>query len=237
MKYWTAISACALLVVSERTYADSIPWGYSASSTAIYNNNNAADTSSITFTGASGIASGSSGIIVYSMATTSGASTTSPDSFSNVPFNLAITLTDVIATGSKSADANASDTLHFSGLFSASNATRQSLLPGPSPSPLTEQVVLGGDDVGWRTYTVVLSSLTSPGQPGGSPGSIQAIVTIGPADPVGEGESPAISGAPEPTSLVLAGLGSLPLMAIWRKRGKVAHERARLINQERNGVK
>jgi PEP-CTERM motif len=222
MKYWTSVFACALLVITERTYADSIPWGYSASSTAIYNNNNAASTSSVTFAGASGIASGSSGIIIYSMATTSGASAASPDSFSNVPFNLAITLTDVTATGSKSADAKASDILHFSGLFSASNVSRQSLLPGASPwsSPVTEQVVLGGDDVGWRTYTVVLSSFTSPGQPGGSPGSIQAIVTIEPVVPVASGENAAVAEAPEPTSLVLAGLGLLPLVAFWRKKSR-----------------
>src|SRR5262249_34896316 len=161
--------------------------------------------------GATGVATGSSGIILYNMTTSSSATDASPDSFSNVPFDLAFTLTDVKATGSAAPSAHASELLHAKGMFNASNVTNHSLLPGMSPwgVPVTLTAVLGSDDTGWRTYSVLLSSFTSPGQPGGAPGSIQAIVTIAdggkpgggdvpPPPPGGSGEPP--SAAPEPAS-------------------------------------
>ena len=224
---------------SHAAMADSIPWGYSAGNVEVFNSNNSTKSSSVKFSGASGVATGNSGIIIYNLTTTSSASDNSPDSFSNVPFDLAFTLLDVKATGSKSVAAKSSDVVHFSGLFSASNVTKQSLLPGAPPwsSPVYAQAVLGGDDVGWRTYSVLFSSFTSPGQPGGSPGSIQAIVTITSADspggsgesPSGSGEGPAPSATPEPTSLVLASLGLLPLVVLWRKQRKATRRSDTLV--------
>jgi hypothetical protein len=198
---------------------DSIPWGYSAANGDIYNSNNASQSSSIHFAGASGVATGNSGIILYNMTATSTASAASPDSFASVPFHLSFSLVDIQATGSTSSNAKSTDMVNLSGFFSASNVTRQSLFPGAGPwsSPPLFQVVLGGDDVGWRTYSVELASFTSPGQPGGSPGAIQALVTITPADaPTGSGES-APTAAPEPSSLLLAGLGGVQVLAIWRR--------------------
>jgi hypothetical protein len=204
--------------------ADSVPWGYSAGDGQISNSNNAASTSSINFTGANGVATGSSGIIIYNMTTSSSATDASPDSFANVPFDLAFTLTDVKATGSSSPSAKASQLMHVTGMFNASNVTNHSLLPGASPwgAPITLHAVLGSDDTGWRLYSVLLSSFTSPGQPGGAPGSIQAIVTITPGDalpPTGQGDPPPPpSAAPEPTSLLLAGVAVLPLIVHLRSR-------------------
>jgi len=228
---------CALIVptlASTGVRADSVPWGYSAGNAEIFNNNNSANSSSIVFNGASGVATGSSGIIVYNMAATSGVGESSPDSFSSVPFDLSFTLSDVKATGSASSTAKLSGVVHFSGLFSASNVTKNSLLPGAAPwsSPVTAEVVLGADDVGWRKYSVTLSSFTSPGQPGGSPGSIQAIVRISdgsgpsgqdepPPPPGGDGEIPPPSAAPEPATLIMAAFGILPICAIYRKRRSI----------------
>jgi len=235
MSKYSFVTAFGVLIgsalLNSHAQADSIPWGYSAGNTEIFNNNNSAKTSSVKFSGASGGATGNSGIIIYSTTTTSGVGDSSPDDFSNVPFDLAFTLVDVKATGSKSGSAKSSEVLHFSGLFSASNVTNHSLLPGAAPwsSPLKAQAILGADDVGWRTYSVILSSFTSPGQPGGSPGSIQAIVIITPNNdgprgsgesPIGSGDGPAPSATPEPASLVLAGFGILPLIAFWRTRRK-----------------
>jgi hypothetical protein len=179
--------------------------------------------SSIVMKGSSGVASGNSGIIIYNLTTASTATAESPDSFSSVPFSLAVTLTDIMATGSASGGKKTSDIVGFTGLFSASNVTTKSLLPGATTwtSALTTDVTLGADDVGWRKYTVTLFSFTPPGQPGGAPGSIQAIVEITPTDgPGGSGEEPPTA-TPEPASLVLAGLG-LPLIVLARRRFKKA---------------
>ena len=223
----------ALLVVAASAHADSIPWAYSATSPAPI----AASTSplsSITFSGASGVASGSSGIIVYSVTSNSFATDASPDSFLNVPFNLAINLTDVKSTGSASPGATPSGVVNFAGLFNATNVTGKSLLPGMSTwtqvpgntSPTSASITLGASDTGWNTYTVTLSSFTPPGQPGGGAGSIGAIVTVTPASgPSGSGsggdggDNTAPSAAPEPASFVMAALG-LPLVVLLRRRMK-----------------
>ncbi|HZZ77736.1 MAG TPA: hypothetical protein VFE62_04400 [Gemmataceae bacterium] len=225
-----AASVAMLLIGSISVYADSIPWGYSATSPADISASTS-PLSSISFTGASGVASGDSGIIIYNLKTNSSTTDAAPDSFSNVPYNLAISLTDIKATSSLSPGAIATGVVNFSGLFNATNVTSKSLLPGingwtqvpGNTSPTMASVTLGSDDTGWRTYNVQISSFTSPGQPGGAPGSIQAIVTIAPTDgpggPGGTGEPP--SNTPEPASLVLAGLG-LPLVVLLRRRMKKA---------------
>src|SRR5207253_703997 len=123
-------AVAALLFVGTNVRADSIPWGYSATSTSIVNNNNPLASSTINFTAGSGVASGNSGIIIYNVSTTSTALDTAPDSFSNVPFNLAVTLTDVKATGSVSLGAITSGQVNFAGQFNATNVTTKSLLPG-----------------------------------------------------------------------------------------------------------
>jgi len=221
-----AAALSALLVVGASVHADSIPWGYSASTPPPI----AASTSplsSITFSGASGIASGSSGIIVYSVTASSAATDASPDSFNNVPVNFAITLTDIRSTGSASPGATPTGVVNFAALFNASNVTSKSLLPGMSTltlvpgniSPSQASITLGASDTGWNTYNVQLASFTAPGQPGGAPGSIEAIVTVTPGDGPPPPSGPPPSAAPEPASFVLATLG-LPLVVLLRRRMK-----------------
>lgn len=213
-----------LVMTGAAVKADSIPWGYSAADTEIHNNNNPVKSSSIVMKGSSGVASGNSGIIIYNLETTSATDELTPDSFASVPFDLAVTLTDIKATGSASGTKKTSETVNFAGLFNADNVTKSSLLPGLTEwtSPISAEVVLGSDDTGWRTYTVAINSLTPPGQPGGAPGSIQAIVTITDGEGPGGGseeEPPPPTATPEPASLVLAGLG-LPLFVLIRRRMK-----------------
>jgi hypothetical protein len=213
-----------LLMAGSAVKADNIPWGYSATDTEIFNNNNPVKSSSVVMKGSSGVASGNSGIIIYNLTTTSGTDELTPDSFANVPFDLSVTLTDIKATGSVGGTAKTSETLNFAGLFNADNVSKSSLLPGTTTwsSPISAEVVLGSDDTGWRTYTVSINSLTPPGQPGGAPGSIQAIVTITDGQGPGGGgteEPPPPNPTPEPASLVLAGLG-LPLFVLIRRRMK-----------------
>lgn len=224
-----ATALTGLAMTSTTVRADSIPWGYSASTPdPIYNNNNPIKSSSVTFSGSNGVASGDSGIIIYNLTTSSTAPDGAPDSFSSVPFNLGVTFTDVKATSSASGSKKVSDTVNFSGLFNASNVTTKSLLPGANSwtSPTTAEITLGGADVGWRKYKVTISSFTPPGQPGGAPGSIQAVVQITPTEgPGGSGEGPPPTATPEPASLLLAGFG-LPLVVLVRRRMKKAQAEA-----------
>src|SRR6266542_2298953 len=103
------VALAGLLGAGTSVRADAIPWGYSAASTEINNNNNPIKSSTIAFAGSSGVASGDSGIIIYNLTTSSTALDASPDSFSNVPFNLGVTFTDVKATSSVSGSAKVSD--------------------------------------------------------------------------------------------------------------------------------
>ena len=226
----------AALLSGTGVHADTIPWGYSATtSTPVISGSS--PLSQIIITGSSGVANGDSGIIIYSMQSKSSVSSPA-DTFSSVPFNLAVNLTDIKSTGTPGA--TSTGTINFSGLFNAKNVTSASLYPLPVGwqsitgsnvppgvtyvSPTEAWVVLGGNK-----YDVQISSFTSPGAPNavdqhGNPvlGAIQAIVTITPGDGAsGSGQPPGggVSGAPEPASLVLAGLG-LPLVVLVRRRLK-----------------
>ncbi len=220
-----ATAVASLILSSAVVRADNIPWGYNASSTSIDNNGGGIKTSSIAFNGAIGGATGDSGIIIYNLKTSSSAEIESPDSFTNVQFDLAITLTDLKATGADpKVKQVVSDTVKFSGQFNADKVTKASLLPGVTNwlTPTKAEVTLGSEDTGWRKYTVDISSFTSPGQPGDAPGSIQAIVRITPGTPPDGGGDPPPE-TPEPASLVLAGLG-LPFILLARRRMKKAQQ-------------
>src|SRR5713226_2349559 len=100
--YSFTAAVAMLFVAGTSVRADSIPWGYSATDTTIFNNNNPIKSSMIKMAGSSGVASGNSGIIIYNLTTDSKAVDTAPDSFSSVPFGLSVTLSDIKASGSKS---------------------------------------------------------------------------------------------------------------------------------------
>lgn len=233
--WFGAAALAALLFTGASVRADSIPWGYGAVS-ADPIPASTSPLSSIQVIGSSGNPTGNSGIIIYSLKTLSSNNgvDSPPDSFNNVPFNLAINFTDIKALSAGSGTVKTTGVVNFSGLFNASNVTASSLLPGATTwtlvpgntSATSATITLGADDptVGWRNYQVDISSFTSPGQPGGADGAIQAIVTITPTDgPGGSGEGgggdPPPSETPEPASLLLAGFG-VPLFVLLRRRFK-----------------
>ena len=225
-----AAALAVLLLATTNVSAQPIPWAYNATSPPDITATTSPQ-SSITFAGSAGNPNGNSGIIIYTVTANSfvNTATSPPDSFVNVPFNLSIKLSDINSTFSSSGTVKTTDTVNFAGLFNATNVTPKSLLPGVNTwtlvpgntSATSAAVVLGADDTGWNKYQVDLTSFTSPGQPNGAPGSIQAVVTITPVGPPdGSGEpQPQPSPTPEPTSLALAGLG-LPIFVLLRRRWK-----------------
>jgi hypothetical protein len=242
-----AAALAALLVIGASAHAQPIPWSYISTGTPSLSAD-AGGPSIITITGVpSGSGNGNSGIIIYNMTLSTIASPSSPDTFTGAPLSLSLSLTDQLATTATSGKINASGTVNFVGNFTANNVTSTSLFPvtnllapgGPiiggvqwtttaanQPAGTTwlstssASVNLGSDSTGWSTYTVTLGAFAAPGPTAttNNPGSIQALVTVMPYIPTGSGDGPP-TGTPEPTSLVLAGLG-LPLVVLVRRRMK-----------------
>lgn len=218
-------AVAALLMSGSAVRADPIiNFGYSASSAVnpvdgsnmIYNSNNAIKTSSITFTPANGAATYDGTVptqfIVYNMKTTSTA-VAGPgtyDSFSAVPFNLGVTVTD-LATSAQS-------TFNFSGTYTADHVSASSSHVDPTSQGISWTTPTSATQtIGTNVYTMQIVHWTAPGAPG-SAGSILAEISV----TEGSGStSPPPSGAPEPTSLVLAGLALPALLAARRRRNKV----------------
>lgn len=104
-------------------------------------------------------------------------------SFTNSPYRLGITLTDV--------DSKQSGALHFAGVFDGSLTDSAVHLHTHLTSARWQSLILGSD-----RYTVSLTTYTPPGPPAeGAEGSINAFVSVQPAS------------APEPSALILAGIG------------------------------
>jgi hypothetical protein len=217
-----AAAVAAVLVTGGVARAEDFPWSYSGTGTTISNNNNSALTSAINFVGTSGGAVGDSGIIIYNLSTDSTALLSAPDTFTKVPYDLTLTLGDTKSLGKSTT----SGTLKFTGNFSAQKVSTDSLLTPVNEwvSPTSQSITLGSDDTGWRKYTVDILSFTPPGKPGTGLGAIFAEVRITPADGssgTGDGGGPPPN-APEPGSLILAGLG-LPIVGLfWRRRKNLA---------------
>jgi hypothetical protein len=121
--------------------------------------------------------------------------------FSSVPFNLGLTLTDSAST--------------HSGNLSFSGAVNGDLSKSATPGVTLNSPAGGSLTLGGNVYTVALEYVPVPAPPGFvgvAPGFLFAQVTATSPQTV-----------PEPTSLVLAGLG-LPVvgLAAWRKRRRAA---------------
>jgi hypothetical protein len=140
----------------------------------------------ITITGGKpGVASGDSNIIAVNLTafTFSPSPNGKPYSFTNAPYRLGITLTDV--------DSNQSGVLHFSGVFDGSLTDQMVDLHTYFTSASRQSLILGHN-----RYMVSLTTYTPPDPPAqGGEGSISAFVSVQPVS------------APEPSALVLAGIG------------------------------
>jgi len=169
-------AAAALLVSSSAARADIVNFGYSADpnvnpspplggpnagdATQIYNSNNAIQTSSIKFTPANGAAtydgSTPSQFIIYNLTTKSSAlaGPGTYDSFSSVPFNLAVTITDL--------KTSAQMPLTFSGTYNADHVSSTS----SHVDPATQGISWAGGTtqtkhIGDNDYTMKIISWTA----------------------------------------------------------------------------
>ena len=153
----------------------------------------------ITITGGTpGVAHGNADIVAVNL--TAFAFSPTPDGkpyhFTNAPYQLSVTLTDV--------DSKASGTLTFSGVFNGTFTDSSVHLHNRFTSPKKQWLTLGNN-----VYTVKLTSFTQPGPPtAGGDGNISALVSVHPA--------------PEPSSLFLSATGVFALSLIWlRRRGGI----------------
>ena len=212
--------ACAAVVfamlTAGRSHAGSISWGFDwTGSTKLVAPDPFSATSfgsgSITMVGQKGTGTDSQTITAVNLATISSASSTigPPDRYTDRPYTLKVDLTDTASNQSK--------VLTFSGLFNGTvTATKVSL-----STVFTGSTSLSAQ-LGGNTYVVSIgpfSNPSGPGDPADGSGFIHASVRVTAGDTGGGGGG--IHNTPEPSSLVLTGIGMVH-MACWYRRRRAA---------------
>jgi hypothetical protein len=165
--------------------------------------------SSVAFTNESQkAATGPSDVVATNLRTSSASSAASPDTLStNGAYALNLTLTETEGGVTNTA------TLTFHGKLSGSFSKESALVTNAFGPDATQSVTLGS-----YTFSVSMIAYTPPGPPDQTnAGSISAHVSI--AANGGTGGGAGGGDAPEPSTMVLAGLGlSFLGFAGWRKR-------------------
>jgi hypothetical protein len=204
--------ALALLAVASPARADYAPaWTYTWTAQPLSVLSDPPGTGSLSLTNDHGSAAGSTALVATSISAMSTASPGNPDQFVNGgQYKLFLAITDT-ASGQVG---------HFEidGKLSGSISAGSSAVTSSFTSPLTTSFTLGS-----TVYTVTAENFLPPGPTGSSAsGGIGAEVEVAPATP---GGSPGTSGvgAPEPSSLLLCGLGAAGCtLAGWRRRRAAA---------------
>ncbi len=176
-----ALAACLLAGAQAR--ADFVSWSYNwtPSSTAIY-----ADSPSqghITLSNEpGGTAVGDSYIVATNIKTASTADPSTPATFTNATYGLALTIVDSASgkTGS----------LSFNGTFNGTLTSQSAIIMNSFTGPTTQSLQLGN-----HLYTVAIGPFAPPGPPSANiSGSISALANV------------TVQDVPEPSTLVLSGL-------------------------------
>ena len=119
---------------------------------------------------------------------------TNPAIFNNAAFNLTLTITDF--------GSNKTGTMSFSGRFDGKLSQGSALIYETPTSPTTLTQTIGS-----HIYTVTIGPYVPPGNPtSGTVGSLGALATI------------KVSSVPEPSAVVLAGLGVFLVGGVWWHR-------------------
>jgi hypothetical protein len=190
-----------LLLAGVQAQADPVGWDYSWAPSSLVVAADSGGTGGVSMTlQATTHADGPSDVIATNLRTFSSAPRTTPDSIAHGDYSLTLTLTD---SASK-----ATGTVTFTGFFSGTFSTTSSNLANEFTGDTTKTISLGG-----HLYTITIGPYAPPGPPSASnAGTISAHVDVG-DDHGGGGDSP------EPSTMVLAGLGlSFLGAASWRKR-------------------
>lgn len=195
--------------IGRRGEASSIPWSYQWSANPIVLDADPlgphhAPIGGITLTpgaiaitgGSTGIAHGNDKIIAVNLTAFTFAPTPNgaPYHFTDSPYSLNVTLTDV--------DSHKVGSLRFSGVFEGSFTDQKMDLATHFLSATRQCLPLGHD-----LYTVTLTSYTPPAPPSdGGAGNISAFVNVQPLTTA------------EPSSLILATVGCIFALVLWRRR-------------------
>ncbi len=204
-----AIALFLVTLTARRAEAGLIPWSYQWNAHPIVINADPLGPDSkpsggitltpgaITITGGTpGVALGNASITAVNLTafTFSPSPNGEPYHFTNSPYSLGVTLTDVASSKSGS--------LRFSGVFNGSLTTSSEDIQTRFTSATRQSLILGHN-----LYTVSLTAYTPPGPPSaGGEGSINALVSVQPAT------------VPEPSSLLLAVTGVAAAVVSWRRR-------------------
>jgi len=193
-----ALAAGVLLAVGPAARADLVPWSYNWTPST---DKVLSDTgmSHLTMTNEKvGTATDSTDIVATNIKTVSTADPKTPDTFTAKAYTLTLTLIDEAS--------KQSGTLAFTGEFNGTASVKSAKIANTFTGLITQVLVLGGN-----TYTVTIGPFTPPGPPGSSnAGSISAFAEVVVNPNTGE--------EPEPSSLVLAGLGLAGLGSRFLRR-------------------
>ncbi|MCI0464999.1 MAG: PEP-CTERM sorting domain-containing protein [Gemmataceae bacterium] len=140
--------------------------------------------------------------VVGHLTTFSSATPDAPDRFINKSYSLRLDLTD-----------KASQTagfLDFTGVLNGTLTATEANITNTYATPTTQQLTLGDN-----TYTVQIGAFPALPAPGAEAiETIQAHISVS-----GHGPTPSVQESPEPSTLVLAGVGFvLVAIALWRER-------------------
>jgi hypothetical protein len=190
-----ALTLALCLLAGAEVRADPVPWYYTSSPMPGTIQSDTPGMGSITLSGVvSGQVTGDSSIVLANLATQSSADPSSPATFTNANYKLALNILD--------ANSAQSGTMFFTGQINGDLSSGNALILNNFTGQSTQTQTIGN-----HQYTVSIGSFAPPGVPGVGFGSISALARV------------TVQDVPEPSTLALSGLAvSLFGVRLWRRR-------------------